>query len=383
MIAAVEDIGRGQIAEEADVFALARAACRLSHGRAETQDGTRREARSGDPQIELGLNAAIVTVRGGHPHILVVRPARRGPARGTRCRSARSTPRAHRTLEIGLREWVRRRPASISAMSSNSTPSAIAGAMPSPAGPHMLSVGYLALTRGAGDELARLALVALVCLFPLGGLAQGRPGILDRRDRAEAQGVGRAAAAARRAGARAQTARAAQDQLRHRRGMGRGEGARALRAALRGGSRGRGAARRPARRAQWPALPELGRPMAFDHRRILATAIGRLRGKLKYRPVVFELLPPEFTLSICKRRSKPFPARSCTSRISGGWSSKAALSRPPATFRRRPEGVPRGSTASAAKSCSSARPRAFVSKADVDRGLSHGGRWFLEKFREQ
>ena len=47
---------------------------------------------------------------------------------------------------------------------------------------------------------------------------------------------------------------------------------------------------------QWSDLPELGRPMAFDHRRILATALGRLRGKLKYRPVVFELLPPEFTL---------------------------------------------------------------------------------------
>ncbi len=38
------------------------------------------------------------------------------------------------------------------------------------------------------------------------------------------------------------------------------------------------------------------RAMAVDHRRILATALGRLRGKLKYRPVVFELLPPEFTL---------------------------------------------------------------------------------------
>jgi hypothetical protein len=40
----------------------------------------------------------------------------------------------------------------------------------------------------------------------------------------------------------------------------------------------------------------LGRPMALDHRRILATALGRLRGKLKYRPVVFELLPTKFTL---------------------------------------------------------------------------------------
>ncbi|MBV9862026.1 MAG: hypothetical protein JO267_07745 [Alphaproteobacteria bacterium] len=39
-----------------------------------------------------------------------------------------------------------------------------------------------------------------------------------------------------------------------------------------------------------------GYPMAADHRRILATAIGRLRGKIKYRPVVFELMPPAFTL---------------------------------------------------------------------------------------
>ncbi|MGI9238098.1 MAG: NUDIX hydrolase [Woeseiaceae bacterium] len=41
---------------------------------------------------------------------------------------------------------------------------------------------------------------------------------------------------------------------------------------------------------------EMGMAMAFDHRRVLATALGRLRGKLAYRPVVFELLPGEFTL---------------------------------------------------------------------------------------
>lgn len=40
----------------------------------------------------------------------------------------------------------------------------------------------------------------------------------------------------------------------------------------------------------------LGLPMRFDHRRILATGIARLRAKIKYRPVVFELMPPEFTL---------------------------------------------------------------------------------------
>jgi hypothetical protein len=41
----------------------------------------------------------------------------------------------------------------------------------------------------------------------------------------------------------------------------------------------------------------LGAPAALDHRRILASALGRVRGKLTYRPVVFELLPPTFTLS--------------------------------------------------------------------------------------
>lgn len=40
-----------------------------------------------------------------------------------------------------------------------------------------------------------------------------------------------------------------------------------------------------------------GLAMASDHRRILATALGRLRGKLKYRPVLFELTAQTFTLS--------------------------------------------------------------------------------------
>lgn len=48
--------------------------------------------------------------------------------------------------------------------------------------------------------------------------------------------------------------------------------------------------------AELAAARAMGVPMALDNRRILAAALGRLRGKLKYRPVVFDLLPPEFTL---------------------------------------------------------------------------------------
>ena len=39
-----------------------------------------------------------------------------------------------------------------------------------------------------------------------------------------------------------------------------------------------------------------GEPMILDHRRILATGIARLRAKIKYHPVVFELMPDTFTL---------------------------------------------------------------------------------------
>jgi hypothetical protein len=42
----------------------------------------------------------------------------------------------------------------------------------------------------------------------------------------------------------------------------------------------------------------LGGTMASDHRRILATGLGRLRSKLRYRPVLFDLTPPTFTLSM-------------------------------------------------------------------------------------
>ena len=41
----------------------------------------------------------------------------------------------------------------------------------------------------------------------------------------------------------------------------------------------------------------IGRPLWADHRRIAATALTRVRGKLAYRPLVFELLAQSFTLT--------------------------------------------------------------------------------------
>ena len=70
-------------------------------------------------------------------------------------------------------------------------------------------------------------------------------------------------------------------------------------------------ARRDGRETQVPRgkIPPLGEAMRFDHRRILATAIARLRAKLKYRPVVFELMPDEFTLTELQRTVEAISGR--------------------------------------------------------------------------
>jgi hypothetical protein len=44
-----------------------------------------------------------------------------------------------------------------------------------------------------------------------------------------------------------------------------------------------------------------GAAMVLDHRRIVAQALGRVRGKLRYRPVVFELVSDHFTLTGLQR----------------------------------------------------------------------------------
>ncbi|NPD67499.1 hypothetical protein HN018_07885 [Lichenicola cladoniae] len=48
--------------------------------------------------------------------------------------------------------------------------------------------------------------------------------------------------------------------------------------------------------AGYPAVTGTGHSMPRDHRRILATGIARLRARIKYRPVFFELMPDSFTL---------------------------------------------------------------------------------------
>jgi 8-oxo-dGTP diphosphatase len=50
-----------------------------------------------------------------------------------------------------------------------------------------------------------------------------------------------------------------------------------------------------ARQAQWFPVTSVP-PLAFDHAEILRTALERIRGKLTYAPIGFELLPQKFTI---------------------------------------------------------------------------------------
>jgi 8-oxo-dGTP diphosphatase len=55
-----------------------------------------------------------------------------------------------------------------------------------------------------------------------------------------------------------------------------------------------------AREAAWFAVDDLPR-LAFDHDKILQAALVRLKSKVRYQPIGFELLPPKFTLSALQR----------------------------------------------------------------------------------
>ena len=170
--------------------------------------------------IEVGLTAAIVAVEdGGAAH-----PGRRRSQSGTRAGLPFGPfdPLAHRTFEIGLRNWV----AAQTGDQRRLCRAALHVRRPRPprrpddTGMHMISVGYLALTRDA-DKPRRSASAAgfepWYAYFPWEDWRDGRPEILDRDHRAAAGAMGRTAAASDEPAAAARPARAAAALLRRRR----------------------------------------------------------------------------------------------------------------------------------------------------------------------
>lgn len=258
------------------------------------------KAPSAEAAVEIGLNAAIVGIREDQPQILVVRSAAHGKRSWDALPFGPFTPLGHRTLEIGLRRWVREQTGLELGYVEQLYTFGDRGrhAQPGDVGPHVVSVGYLALTpQGAEPRSTGAAWSPWYVYLPWEDWRLGKPGVLGEAIEPRLQQWSRRPADEREP-ARALT-RA--ERLRVCFGIGGGgwdEEKVLERYELLYDVGLVEEARRDGRETpmEWSDPTSVGRPMQFDHRRVLATAMGRLRGKLKYRPVVFELIEPAFTL---------------------------------------------------------------------------------------
>lgn len=210
------------------------------------------------------------------------------------------SPIHHRTLEIGLREWVQE----LTGLQFGYTEQLYTfgdrgrHTQAGDVGPHVVSIGYLALTLATDERTNEESQWRSWYLyFPWEDWRQGKPEILSREIEP------RLADWAKRPVPKGAPARPLSRQERLRLLFGFDGGAwdeeKVLeRYELLYEAGLAQEAKRDGRRAadNWPDMPALGSFMQYDHRRVLATAMGRLRAKIKYRPVVFELMPASFTL---------------------------------------------------------------------------------------
>lgn len=250
--------------------------------------------------VGIGLNAAIVAVLDNEPVVLVVRKDPDSSGATDVLPFGPFNPREHRTLEGGLRSWVRDQTGLDLGYAEQLYTFADRGRHSEPAdtSPHVVSIGYLALTEASRDHgLTHGNWRSWYQFFPWEDWRRNRPEIIANEieprlklwaERTQTNGSqGGSIPRADRVRICFGLDGAAWDEekvleryeLLYEAGL--------IDEAVRDG---RSAAQ------SWTDRPKLGLPMQSDHRRILATAIGRTRAKIKYRPVVFELMPPEFTL---------------------------------------------------------------------------------------
>lgn len=271
-----------------------------STGVAARERGLREVARREAQAVEIGLNAAIVAVRQDEPVALIVRgePDRSGASDGLP--AGPFSPLEHRTLESGLRSWVLEQTGLELGYAEQLYTFADRGrhSQPGDTGPHVVSIGYLALTQPIEiEDASRGAWRSWYHYFPWEDWRKGRPEVL------EAEIVPRLKEWATRPAAQSQPLRPVERADRIRMCFGTDGAAWDEEKVLERYELLYEAglideARRDGREAalSWRQLPRFGAAMRFDHRRVLATAIGRVRAKIKYRPVVFELMADEFTL---------------------------------------------------------------------------------------
>ena len=260
------------------------------------------------PRVVIGLSAVICAVTEEAPYAVVTGGVSGEPAG---LPFGPFDPAGDRTLELSLRRWVSEQTGfDIGYVEQLYTFGDRGREAPLPdldgeAPGRMISIGYLALTP------SRAALAGVGArwrdwyeMFPWEDWRTGRPEALDSeiapRLRAWCDAAPNAASARTRH-ARVRLAFALEGEAwNEERTLDRYEllyEAGLAPEAARDRAHFRGEA--PAPLAHMPAC--FGAPMISDHRRILATAIGRLRAKIKYRPIIFEIAPESFTLLSLQR----------------------------------------------------------------------------------
>jgi hypothetical protein len=264
-------------------------------------------ASSPTPQVVIGLSAVVVAISRGEAVVLTVKP--RG-AQSEGLPFGPFDPGGHRTFELAMRAFVteqtrfnlgyveqlytfgdKGRDAPLADMGASGGAGGVDDA--GPGASRVISVGYLALAPAAVDRHAPDSQWRPWSrFFPWEDWREGRPAALDPIEVALRAWAGGDASRL----ARARLAFALDDApWNEERVLERYE---LLYEAGLAPEAARDRNEAPPPQALAAAL---GAPMLSDHRRILATALGRLRGKLKYRPIVFELMPEAFTLSALQR----------------------------------------------------------------------------------
>jgi hypothetical protein len=262
--------------------------------------------------IEIGLTAAIVAIEGSEPMILIAPGGAPSDLAGLPFGPFDAV--AHRTFEIGLRAFVHEQAGLGLGYVEQLYTFGDRGrhTVPGDTDVHVASIGYLALTRVAdnGQRAPGAHFEPWYRYFPWEDWRTEKPGVIERDILPELTRWAAQPAEA----AEAIRALSRKDRVRLYFGCNgsQWDEERVLdryellyEAGLVEEARRDGRAAALSRKA----LPRLGEPMRFDHRRILATAIARLRAKLKYRPVVFELLPNEFTLTELQRTVEAISGR--------------------------------------------------------------------------
>jgi hypothetical protein len=250
--------------------------------------------------LSIGLSAVIAAASVQEPRVLTIRlPHRVAGDESVEALPSGPLEAEHRTLEIGLRTWVERQTSQslgyVEQLYTFGDRDRVMGGE-SPALPALV-VAYLALVREARTAgSADAAWQGWYRYFPWEDWRDGKPHSLFRIEERLAGWAAKAPAEAER--------RLREERLGLAFGLPAGswneelvlERYELLYEAGLVAEAARDVGRPMPRSAPHGDRLGTGVAMALDHRRILATALGRLRGKIKYRPVVFELMPPAFTL---------------------------------------------------------------------------------------